>query len=196
LPDELFATIDISHTERDSIRNILAAYDRTNAMALIALSALLFRLDDPPATTAGIAEPSSGEPPKLLASIPLPPLPALDTLPEAVANLVVTLNGLGTRRKNPVLASMYRHLAYWPAYLALSWALIAPLDANGSLETAIADALVTARAQAALLATRLRAPPVEPAAAEAIRAAVEPFAGDVIAKMVVICALLRRSTGP
>jgi hypothetical protein len=42
---------------------------------------------------------------------------------------VLTLNRLGTRRDNPVLASMYRHLAYWPGYLAVNWALIAPLDA-------------------------------------------------------------------
>jgi hypothetical protein len=48
------------------------------------------------------------------ARILLPPLPGLDALPEPVANLVVMLNRLGTRRDNPVLASMYRHLAYWP----------------------------------------------------------------------------------
>jgi hypothetical protein len=118
-------------------------------------------------------------------------------LPEPVANLVLTLNRLGTRRDNPVLASMYRHLAYWPAYLALGWALIAPRDADGSLERAIADALVKAQAQAGRLATRLRAPPLDAATGGAIRAAVEPFAGDVIAKMVVICALLRAATcGP
>ena len=72
--------------------------------------------------------------PEPLHRISLPPLPGLDTLPEPVANLVLTLNRFGTRRENPVLASMYRHLAYWPGYLALGWALIAPLDADGSLE--------------------------------------------------------------
>ncbi len=40
-------------------------------------------------------------------------------------------------------------------------------------------------------------PPLDAATGGAIRAAVEPFAGDVIAKMVVICALLRAATcGP
>jgi hypothetical protein len=91
---------------------------------------------------------------------------------------------------------MYRHLAYWPGYLALSWALIAPLDANGVLETAIADALAKAREQGTRVAMRLLASPINPTAAAAIRIAVEPFAGDVIAKMVVICALLRMATGP
>ena len=127
-------------------------------------------------------------------AISLPPLPGLDALSEPIASLVLTLNRLGTRRDNPVLASMYRHLAYWPGYLAVSWALIAPLDAGGSLERAIADALTKARTQAARLALRLRPPPLDPAAEEAVRSAVEAFAGDVIAKMVVICTLLHAAT--
>lgn len=193
-PPELLTAIDLAGSKINTIRNILAAYDRTNAMALVALSALLRRLDEPPtATSQSAAERTkpSAEP----APIPLPPLPGLDTLPEPVANLVLTLNHFGTRRKNPVLASMYRHLAYWPGYLALSWALVAPINADGSLDAAIEDALAKARTHAARLAAQLHAPPIDPTTAAAICAAVEPFAGDVIAKMVVICALLRAATG-
>ena len=95
-------------------------------------------------------------------SIPLPPLPSLDALSKPVAELVLTLNRLGTRRENPILASMYRHLAYWPTYLALSWALIAPLDVDGTLERSIADALAKGKTQAARLATRLQAPAIGP----------------------------------
>jgi hypothetical protein len=195
LPHDVLIAIGLGSDEQATIRNILAAYDRTNAMALVALLALLCRLDDPLTATGQLAEetpkPSPGP-----ASIPLPPLPGLETLPEPVANLVLTLNGFGTRRENPVLASMYRHLAYWPGYLALSWALLAPLEANGSLAAAIEDAIAKARAQAARLAVQLHAPPIEPTTAAAIRIAIEPFAGDVIAKMVVICALFRAATGP
>ncbi|HEY1797937.1 MAG TPA: hypothetical protein VGG57_17625 [Stellaceae bacterium] len=195
LPHDLLAAIGLGRDEQATIRNILAAYDRTNAMALVALSALLCRLDEPPAATARLAE-EKPKPSPEPAPIPLPPLPSIESLPEPVANLVLALNRFGTRRKNPVLASMYRHLAYWPGYLALTWALIAPLDADDSLEAAIEDALAKARTQAARLAIQLDAPPIDPAAAAAIRAAIEPFAGDVIAKMVVICALLRAATGP
>ena len=195
LPRKLPAAIGLGDDDLASIRNILAAYDRTNAMALIALSALLCWLDEKVTTTDQITESSPPPPAEPPASIPLPPLPGLGTLPESVAALVSTLNGLGARRQNPVLASMYRHLAYWPSYLALSWALIAPLDANGALDIAIADALGKAQTQAARLAPQLRAPPIDPAAAAAMRAAVAPFAGDVIAKMVVVCALLRVATG-
>jgi len=195
LPSDLFAAIGLGKDDLTSIRNILAAYDRTNAMALVALSALLCRLDGPAAAAGQRDEERPRLSPDPPAPISLPPLPALDALPSPVGNLVLSLNRLGTHRETPVLASMYRHLAYWPVYLALSWALIAPLDADGSLERAIADALTGARARAARLAPQLRAPPLDAATEDGIRAAVEPFASDVIAKMVVICALLRRATG-
>jgi hypothetical protein len=195
-PPDLFSVIELDRNDVVSIRNILAAYDRTNAMALVALSALLSQLDEPPATTSRIAGGRPVRSPEPVATIALPPLPGLDALPDPVARLVLTLNRLGTRRDDPVLASMYRHLAYWPAYLALSWALIAPLDANGSLQQAIADALAKAQARAESIAVRLQAPPIDERTADAIRRAAEPFAGDVIAKMVVICALLRAATAP
>jgi hypothetical protein len=44
-PHDLLAAVGLGGDDLASIRNILAAYDRTNAMALIALSALLCRLD-------------------------------------------------------------------------------------------------------------------------------------------------------
>jgi hypothetical protein len=164
-------------------------------MALIAFSALLHRLEGRPSadhTPSGRAAPT----PEAFVSIPLPPLPGVSELREPVAKLVLTLNGLGTRRDNPVLASMYRHLAYWPQYLALSWAVIAPLDADGSLGGAIADALGKAQAQAARLAARFRAPTFDAETGAAIRSALDAFANDVLAKMVVICALLRELTQP
>ena len=196
LPHNLLVAIGLSSDELATIRNILAAYHRTNAMALVALSALLCWLDEPLATTGRVAEDNPKSFPEPPTSIPLPPLPGLEALSGPVTNLVLALNRLGTRRENAILASMYRHLAHWPGYLALSWALVAPLDAHGSLEAAIEDALAKARMQAARIVARLQAPPIDPTATASIRAAVEPFAGDVIAKMIVICALLRAATGP
>lgn len=196
-PSELLAAVDLADQDIDLIRNILAAYDRTNAMALVALSALLYRLEGqeptPPDRTASGGAKGT---PEAVASIPLPPLPALTELREPVAKLVLSLNRLGTRRENPVLASMYRHLAYWPAYLALSWTLISPLDADGSLDRTIAALLAKARAQATRLAARLQEPTLDAGTVAAIRSAAETFAGDVLAKMVVICALLRKATQP
>jgi hypothetical protein len=197
LPEVLAAT-GLLDSDISTIRNVLAAYDRTNAMALIALSALMLRLHDEPPSHDGEASRGGGVPREPSTAIPLPPLLNIADLPPATAELVLTLNRLGTRRGDPILASMYRHLAHWPTYLALAWAMIAPLDANGSLERSIADAAAKARARAARVATQLYTPPAElaPAIRSAIRSAIEPFTGDTIARMIVICGALRVASDP
>jgi hypothetical protein len=108
-PREVLAAAGLLDDDIRTIRNILAAYDRTNAMALVALSALLLRLEDKPLRLAPSSRDASAvrEP---LPLIPLPPLLNLADMPPATAELVLTLNRLGTRRDNPILASMYRFL--------------------------------------------------------------------------------------
>ena len=196
-PPEVLAAAGLLDRDISAIRNVLAAYDRTNAMALIALSTLLLRLDDEPLTRHA-ASSHSETPRERPSAIPLPALLSMTDLAPATAELVLTLNHLGTRRGDPILASMYRHLAHWPAYLALAWAMIAPLDADGSLEQTIADAVAKARVRAARVATQLCVPAewVSPATRASIRSAVEPFTGDVIAKMIVICGALRAASDP
>jgi hypothetical protein len=195
-PPALLAAAGIVDRDLAAIRNILAAYDRTNAMALLALSALLHRLDGQSSSSGVVASESAERQPEAPFFIPLPTLPSLAEMAQPTIDLVLIFNRLGTRRETPILASMYRHLAYWPTFLALSWALIAPLDTDGLLDRAIAALLAKAQSRAAGLAARLDAPPLDAMASAAIRSAVEPFAGDAIAKMVVICALLRAATGP
>jgi hypothetical protein len=180
-----------------TIRNILAAYNKTNAMALVALSALSLRLDGATPIHEGASSHDVAPPPVALGPISLPPLPSAAELSAATAELVLTLNRFGTRREHPILASMYRHLAYWPSYLAITWAILAPLDADGSLDGLIAGAVAKAQASAVHV---VRSPPpsdpaIDPALAATIRTAIEPFAGDAIAKMVVICAVLHSVTG-
>jgi hypothetical protein len=198
LPSEVFSSVGLLSDDIIAIHSVLAAYDRTNAMAIIALSALLIRLDDKPPTPDAGSSLGGNMSHAPQSAIPLPSLLNMTDLPRATAELVLALNRLGTRWPSPILASMYRHLAHWPSYLALAWALIAPLDADGRLDRSIADAAVKARARAARVSTRLRASPEglpTPAIGIAIRAAVEPFTSDVLAKMVVICAVLHAASG-
>jgi hypothetical protein len=191
IPAEVFAGLGLGPGDLAGIRDVLVAYDRTNPLALIALSTLLA---DPPAGARGeeVSVPTPARPRMVLRR-----LPTLAELPPETAALIMALNGLGTRRPGAILASMYRHLAYWPAYLAFAWLFLAPLDAGGQLATAIGAARQEAQRRAArLLARRCggRTAPPHPALAAAAAAAVEPFVGDVIAKMVVICALLHGAT--
>lgn len=108
---------------------------------------------------------------------------------------MLRLNRLGATRQDPVLASMYRNLAHWPGDLALAWMLLAPLDAGGALAAAIEDALRQARTRVvAIGAGAPIARAVLPAALrQTVSDAIERFTGDAIARMVVVCGVLRRA---
>jgi hypothetical protein len=86
---------------------------------------------------------------------------------------------------------MYRHLAHWPSFLALSWTLLAPPHADGRLAAAIAACLSGARREAAAFALpgSIAVLPTETHAA--VQAALARFADDVLPRMIVICGLLR-----
>ena len=175
---------------------MLAAYDRTNAMALIALSALLHRLDNPLSEAVAPTGTNGSPVQEQRAAIPLPRLLDLTEMAQSTAALVVGLNRFGSRQETPILASMYRHLAHWPAYLALSWTVLAPLDADGRLERHIVAAKQMAALRIAPLAAQLPQVALPPSnAVAAAREALVAFTSDVISKMVVICAVLREVSG-
>jgi hypothetical protein len=127
-PAAALAAAGLTEGDLEQIRAVLAAYDRTNAMALIALSAVNCKI----AGTPGEANSAIVGRTEVLASsqaeLKLPPLLSLAEMSPETAKLVMTMNRLGAQRDDSILASMYRHLAHWPPYLALAWAVIAPLD--------------------------------------------------------------------
>ena len=195
-PPEVFAAAGLGPGDLLGICDVLDAYERTNPMALVALSVAQQRLGDAAAAGGGDEnEAVSGAPAASEPEIQLPPLLRLDELAPSTARLVLRLNRIGAAGQDPVLASMYRNLAHWPGYLALAWALLAPLDASGALAAAIEDALGQARARAALIAARAPLPRavLAPALRPAVSRAIERFTGDAIARMVVVCGVLRRA---
>lgn len=197
-PPEALSAAGLLGDDIIAIRDILAACHKTNAMAIIALSALLSRLDDELSTLYPASAQDGALRREPQPAISLARLLNLVDLSSATAELVVILNRLGTRRADPILASMYWYLAHWPLYLALAWTMIAPLDADGRLGRSIADAVAKARTRAGQVAVRLHiAPtgPLESANRIANRAAIDPFTGDVIGKTVMICAVLRAASG-
>ena len=170
---------------------IIAAYNRTNARALLALCALIARLD-------GVAAvPQAAHQPRFEDDLPLPPLPALAALPAELASLVLRLNLMGAGRPDPILASMYRHLAYWPELLATLEPRLDALDRAGRLRPMIVAALDTGRAAGQAFAPSLADMPAL-AAAELplVRAALVRFAEDALARMVVICGAIQVAVTP
>jgi hypothetical protein len=185
-PEEALAATGLSRADRAAIAEVLAAYARTNKLALVALSAL---------TRPGVGEGVAGEgvptQPPPGPALKLPPLP--QALAPEVAALVGRLNELGATRPDAVLATMYRHLTHWPPYLALAWTLLAPAAADGRLAAAIADCRSRASRLAASL-PGLRPPPPPRGTEDAVADALERFAGEVLPRMVVVCVALRDAT--
>jgi hypothetical protein len=85
---------------------------------------------------------------------PLPPLPMMATLDPHVRELVELLNTM-CERDGRIIASMYRHLAYWPGYLALICTLLTPVVDDGRMQAAIDEALQRAAERARAVAVDL-----------------------------------------
>jgi hypothetical protein len=193
-PAELRAGAVDEAAERTVLR-VLDSYNRSNAMNLVALTALARRLRDgggSPPGAAPVETQGDGGPPVDGA------LPALLTpaqMAPATAELVARLDRFGEAGEGRIPASMYRHLAHWPGFLALAAERIAPLHEDGRLAGLIAAASEQAAAAAARVAGRLAAPgpPPAPPTRAAVPAALAEFTSTVIAKMVPICALMRRA---
>jgi hypothetical protein len=173
-----------------TIRRILASYNRSNAMNLAALSALVRRIDGvPPATS----NPSAAMDLPQEAGIEgtLPKLLTLSEVAPATAALIREINLLGDRAEGRIIASMYRHLAHWPGYLALAHVQLQPLAADGCLERMIGQALqlgdtAGARLQAGMADLR------SPGSAVEVRRAATDFMQHAISKMVPVAALLQQ----
>lgn len=191
VPRDVFLSSGLTAEDLRQIEIVLDAYERTNPMALVALSVLEQALAGVDRTSAGTAlavAPSR----QAEAELRLPPLLRLDQMAPTVADLVVRLNRIGATRADPILASMYRNLAHWPPYLALAWTILAPLGERGDIAAAIKDIRELARLRArAISASEARVSHVSEAGRAAILEAIERFTGDAICRMVVVCGILR-----
>jgi hypothetical protein len=195
LPTTALAAACLNKQDLEQIRAILAAYNRTNAMALIALSAARRKIAGIVGEAPGVVARDAPSPVEFQPRIQLPVLLDLDDLSPELAMLVVKMNSLGAPDAS-IMASMYRHLAHWPAYLALAWAIIAPLDADNRLDRAIKDTRARAYASAGTIIPCLQTPALnlEPDIRANISRTLDRFTGDLIPRMVVIGALLGHAT--
>jgi hypothetical protein len=171
-----------------AIRLTLDSYHHTNALALVVLSALLERYHPSSGETARPSDAVSAA-----GKTELAPLPSMAALTPEVQRLIAELNGFGEDTAAFLVASMYRHLAYWPAYLAIVRTLLAPLQADGRLHALTGEARTLGRAHGRALVNRL-APGDPPASLEQALASCRLFVEHPIARMTGICALIRRTT--
>ena len=185
--DVLYAA-GIDQPALTNIRAVLNSYYHTNALALAVLSALLEHYDP---SAAEPAQPSDAVP--VSAPTELPPLPPMQGLSPDVQRLILELNEFGEDTDPFLIASMYRHLAYWPAYLGIVRTLLAPYQADGRLSALTRSARAVGRAHGKVLACQL-APGKPPDGLSAALASCQLFVEHPIARMAGICAIIRRAT--
>ncbi|MEO0680192.1 MAG: hypothetical protein AAF192_07235 [Pseudomonadota bacterium] len=141
-------------------RAVVAAYDANNRRNLTAFSALLGR-------GAESAPPARFTLPAEAASAPVPTLPPLADLPANLHARLHRLDRFANADGVGPLASLYRHLAPWPALLEAAEEALAPLHASGVLAQLRDETLRRARAAAAQLPD-LALPPADRAVVEAV----------------------------
>ena len=193
IPGEVLRLHGLGETDLEQLEATLRGYFQSCTVNVATLGAVLLRLDG--------AAPSALR----LGSAP-PPTPAkmarlLDPaeMPADVAALAWGVNGLGERGDGRILASLYRYLANWPAFMALSWTLIAPMAADGRLDRLIDRTLEEAAGLSARLlgAMEVADPPFDEAQRRLVRAALVAFSLEAIAKMIpiggVLHSVVRRS---
>jgi hypothetical protein len=178
----------VDETELGLIRNVLDSYQYTNALALVVLSALLAHYEPRP---ADLVRPADTAPKP--SGIRIPELPPMEALDPEVAALVEELNTFGEDTEPQLIASMYRHLAYWPAYLALVRTLMAPLQQEGRLNALTQATRALGHAHGTVLALQLKPEPPPEALKGALRSC-RLFVEHPIARMTGLCALIRRAT--
>lgn len=184
LPPGALEAVGIPAGELARVRAVPDGYNRGNGPNLVALLALVV---DPAGPVPSAPVSAAGAP------AALPRLLSEGDVTPATWALVRAINLLGARPDEPILATMYRHLANWPGLLALMHAAWSPLAADGRLQASIEHARALAREEAAALAgLRADAGPPPPAA----KAAIEEFTGHVISRMVPVGVALARWLPP
>ncbi len=175
--------------EPASVDAVLASYDHSNTINLFALGALVAWLRG---ETAAQGTPEQG--PRLPApDITLPKLASQTDVSPETWQRILRLNQFGDRAQPLILASMYRHLAHTPAFLQRLETALAPVQADGSIDRAIATNRAAARKRACVLARAISAE--RPALADKIEIGVSAFVDHAIGKMVTICRAIRMARG-
>ena len=149
-----FACVGLTESDIVSARAVIAAYNRSNGLNLMALAALIA-----PSATDATTAPAAG----VVASLPnwpqLPPLLPREAIGADTWDMIRHVNAFGSSGVDAGVATLWRHLAHWPALLALIHGAFAPLQSRGLIAEANARLVALSSAEGARMAhLRLTSP--------------------------------------
>ena len=173
--------------EQARVAGVVRVYNRGNRVNLQVLSAVRRLIaSGAPAGGAQPARPGSEAAAPPVAAASVPPLPRMDGLPDAARAEVSALAALHDP-SDPVVPSLYRHLALWPELLPPLREALAPRFAEGRI-AALRDSLLgVAEGSAAALLPRLAPPGPFPAEhRDAVLRVLAVFPGKLIAEMAAV----------
>lgn len=143
-PDSVRASLGLGIQDKSEIVLLLEDYGHANSRALLILlylhASLSAQTSAPVRGDDNVVQPLMQIDP--LAELeksqetsikPARPLPAPAEMTTEVARLVKILNTFGESMPSPAEPSLYRHLSYWPSFLAAFWLAVEPMEREGLL---------------------------------------------------------------
>lgn len=142
--DAVRTSLGLSEKDKSEIVLLLEDYGHANSRALLVLSYLYASLSAESLSgnkgvqkgshTSALIDPLAHiEKNKDALIKPARPLPATADLPANVVALIKILNTFGEPTPSPAEPSLYRHLSYWPSFLAAFWLAVEPMERQGVL---------------------------------------------------------------
>lgn len=188
---EVFEAVRVMPDDREVIGAMLRDYGTGNSLNLLSL--LLVQAVLAGETPGGRAVEDSGAWERSETVLrTLPPLPGFAELSPSLRKLVSALDQFGRLAATDAIASLYRHLAHWPGFLAVTHAALSDAHRSGSLRAEHRRTLSHAKAlvhSQLLPLAEVPSPPPETGRAAA-QAGIEIFTGQMIARMVVMGELM------
>lgn len=122
------ACVGVDRSALSQAQAVIAAYNRSNGMNFIALTALI--------TPRQSGAPLNAATPTYPAWPNFPPLQAQADIDPLIWDMISQVNVMGARSPDAFVATLWRHLAHWPGLLALTQASFQPLQSAGEIQSA------------------------------------------------------------
>ena len=198
LPDFVWDGAAILRADRQVIVSLIDSYNHANGVNFLALLVAVKALREGlpmPVGTARVAPKPTGHRAEADA---LPALPGLSELSPTVLALVRRLDEFGRLGPSDAIASLYRHLAHWPAFLSIACVALEPLHRSGELARAQESVIAFGRRQSVELANLVDRdlPALTPESRSAVLSALDEFTSLMIGRMIVTGKAMRSLIRP
>jgi hypothetical protein len=198
LPDFVWDGAAILRTNRQVIVRLIDSYNHANGVNFLALLAAVSALREGlpmPVGTARVPPKPTGHRAEADA---LPALPGLSELSPTVLDLVRRLDEFGRLGPSDAIASLYRHLAHWPAFLSIAYVALEPLHRSGELARAQESVIAFGRRHSVELASLVGRdlPALTPESRSAVLSALDEFTRLMIGRMIVTGKAMRSLIPP